>query len=172
MNERGVTLLELLIAMAVGSVVLLGVGSFYVATLRSSRQDSAQTFLQRQGALIIEEMARQIRPATALARGVCNADANSLQATNKDLNGNPQTFCFYKSGNQLNENRSGGGTANLLAGSPVSLTVSSFSSDCIRDPSNTCITDPNGIVGATFTSQLQDQTQNSMAFRTALRRQN
>jgi prepilin-type N-terminal cleavage/methylation domain-containing protein len=53
-DERGTTLLELLIATVVGSVVLLGIGSFYAATSRSSGQDSAQTFLQRQGVLIIE----------------------------------------------------------------------------------------------------------------------
>ncbi len=63
MNERGITLLELLVTLVVGSVVLLGAGSFYVATSRASRQDSAQTFLQRQGVLILEEMARQIRSA-------------------------------------------------------------------------------------------------------------
>ncbi len=80
MNERGVTLLESLIALVVGSVVLLGVGSFYVATSRSSSQDSAQTFLQRQGVLTMEEMARQIRPATSLADN-CNG-GNSLQAIN------------------------------------------------------------------------------------------
>src|SRR2546427_12317610 len=89
MNERGVTLLESLIALVVGSVVLLGVGSFYVATSRSSSQDSAQTFLQRQGVLTMEEMARQIRPATSLADN-CNG-GNSLQAINAS-----GTFCFYQ----------------------------------------------------------------------------
>ena len=159
MNERGTTLIELLIAMAVGSVVLLGIGSFYVATLRASHQDSAQTFLQRQGVLIIEEMARQIRPATALARGVCNADANSLRATQL-INGNPVYFCFYKNGTQLNEDRPGG-TANLLAGSPVPLTVSSFGVSLI-----------SGGKAATISFQLQDNAQNSMMFTTSLGRSN
>jgi prepilin-type N-terminal cleavage/methylation domain-containing protein len=156
MNERGVTLLESLIALAVGSVVLLGVGSFYVATSRASGQDSAQTFLQRQGVLILEEMARQIRPATALTRGVCNnADANSLadslQAT-QIINNTTVNYCFYKNGTQLNEDRPG--TENLLAGSPVPLTVSSFASSL------------SGSV-ATVTFQLQDNRQNSMTFTTA-----
>ena len=159
MNERGTTLIELLIAMVAGSVVLLGIGSFYVATLRASHQDSAQTFLQRQGVLIIDEMARQIRPATAFTRGGCNADANSLRATQL-INGNPVNFCFYKNGTQLNEDRPGG-TANLLAGSPVPLTVSSFVSSPII----------NG-KASTISFRLQDNAQNSMMFTTTLGRYN
>jgi type II secretory pathway pseudopilin PulG len=154
MNERGATLLESLIALALGSVVLLGVSSLYVATIRFSRQDDSQTFLQRQGVLIVEEMARQIRPATALTRGVCNADVNSLQITNS-----LGSFCFYKNGTQLEEDRPGGGTADLLAGSPVPLTVSNF------------VTSLSGIV-ATVTVELQDNAQNSMTFTTALGRRN
>jgi len=177
MNERGVTLLESLIALAVGSVVLLGVGSLYVATSRSSGQDSAQTFLQRRGVLILDEMARQIRPATALTQGagLCRGDdTNSLKATNS-----LGAFCFYRANTcsqtikpcsttadcpqgeiclsnspQLLEDRPGGGTENLLAGSPVPLTVSSFVSSL------------SGSV-ATITLQLQDNRQNSMAFTTA-----
>ena len=155
MNARGVTLLELLIVLAMGSVVLLGIGSFYVATIQASAQDSAQTFLQRQGVLILEEMARKTRPATGLTRGGCNADANSIQAT-QSINGNPVNFCFYKDSTQLKE-----GTANLLAGSPVPLTVSSFTTSL----------DSSGVV-ATITFQLQDNRQNSMTFTTALGRRN
>jgi prepilin-type N-terminal cleavage/methylation domain-containing protein len=183
MNERGVTLLESLIALAVGSVVLLGVGSLYVATSRSSAQDSAQTFLQRRGVLILDEMARQIRPATAVpppAAGLCKGgDTNSLKATNS-----LGDFCFYRANTcsqtikpcsatadcpqgeiclsnspQLLEDRPGGGTENLLAGSPVPLTVSSFVSSL------------SGSV-ATVTFQLQDNRQNSMTFTTAFGQRN
>ena len=166
MNERGMTILESLIAMAVGSIFLLGINSFYVATIRMSTQDSSQTFLQRQSVLAIEEMARQIRPATALTRGSCNADVNSLGVTN---GGN---FCFYRraidpahpeTGFQLFEDRPGGGTMNLLAGSLAgtleALTVSSFESSL------------SGTV-ATVTLQLQDNAQNFMTFTTTLGRRN
>jgi prepilin-type N-terminal cleavage/methylation domain-containing protein len=139
MNERGSTLLELLIALAVGSVVLLGISSLYLATLRFSDQDSSQTFLQRQGVLILEEMARQIRPGTALTQGVChNNNPNAFGVTNSLGN-----FCFYQNGTQLSEDRPGGGTENLLGGSPVPLTVSNFVSSL------------SGIV-VTVTFQLQD----------------
>jgi hypothetical protein len=151
MNECGATLLESLIALVLGSVVLWGIGSFYVATSRFSGQDSAQTFLQRQGVLILEEIARQIRPATDL--GGCPGVANSLQVTNS-----LGIFCFYQNGTQLNEDRPGG-TANLLTGSPVPLTVSSF------------VASVSGIV-ATVTVELQDNAHNSMTFTTALASRN
>jgi len=153
MNERGITLLELLVTLVVGSVVLLGAGSFYVATSRASRQDSAQTFLQRQGVLILEEMARQIRSATTVATN-CNG-ANSLQAINTS-----GTFCFYQpDSTHFNEGRPGGGTANLLTGSAVPLTVSTF------------VPTVSGTV-ATVSFQLQDTAQNSMTFTTALGHRN
>jgi prepilin-type N-terminal cleavage/methylation domain-containing protein len=153
MNERGVTLLELLITLAVGSVVLLGAGSFYIATSNASRQDSAQTFLQRQGVLILEEMARQIRSATSVATN-CNG-ANSLQAMNAS-----GTFCFYQpDSTHLNEVLPGG-TANLLrTGSPVSLTVSNF------------VPTVSGSV-VTVSFQLQDNAHNAMTFTTALGHRN
>jgi prepilin-type N-terminal cleavage/methylation domain-containing protein len=149
MNARGVTLLESLIALVLGSVVLLGVGSFYVATKRFSGQASGQTFLQRQGVFILEEMGRQVRSATSLA-GNCNG-SNSLQVINAS-----GTFCFSRpDSTHLNKVLSGGGTANLLTGSPVPLTVSNFVPTVI------------GSV-ATVSFQLQDNRQNSMTFTTAL----
>jgi len=164
MNERGITLLESVIAMAIGSVVLLGIGSFYVATARFSRQDNAQISLQRQGTLIIEEMARQIRSATTLTRGTCHgADANSLQATNAS-----GSFCFYENGNVLDEDR-GGGTENLLRGSLVPLTVSSFVTSL---NSAVCPDGTSGCQIATITLQLQDNAQNSMTFTSTLGRRN
>jgi hypothetical protein len=98
-------------------------------------------------------MGRQIRPATSLDVN-CNG-ANSLQVINND-----GTFCFSQpNSTHLDEARPGGGTENLLTGSPVALTVSNFSASA------------SGTV-ATVSFQLQDNRQNSMAFTTALGRRN
>ena len=160
MNKHGFTLLETLITLAIGSIVLLGVGSFYVATSRSSRQDSAQTFLQRQGVLIFEEMAQQIRPAKSLAGGCTNCtDCSSCSACNalQVTTTSDQIISFSQPDNtHLNE-----GTRNLLTGALVPLTVSNFVPT---------INSSGTAVSVSF--QLQDGRQNAMTFTTALGRRN
>jgi len=154
-NERGLTLLEVLLAAALGSVVALGVSSFYVSAQSFSAQSTAHAYLQRQGTLILDEMARQIQPASALTRGTCNADPQSLGITNGG-----GAYCFYTSGGQLTESRPGGGPWNLLAGSPVPFTLSSFT------------TTLTGGTRATISFTLADNAANSMTFTTDITRRN
>ncbi len=70
-SQRGVTLVELVIAMAIGVIVLLGVGAFYWQTTRAWQQAQAQTAIQRQGTLVQQEMARIILPSSGLLPGTC-----------------------------------------------------------------------------------------------------
>jgi prepilin-type N-terminal cleavage/methylation domain-containing protein len=86
MSERGFTLIELLVALLIGVIVFLAIGSFYLSTVRFYDQSSAQTTLQRQATLALEEMARQIRPASTID----TACAGLLRVVN--ANG---TFCYY-----------------------------------------------------------------------------
>ena len=155
MNDRGLTLIELLVALVIGSFVLLGASGFYLSTVRFTKQSNSQAYLQRQAAQVVDELTRQIRPATALARGTCSADANSLRVTNSS-----GVYCFYKSGNQLLEDRPGGGTSNLLSGSLESLTGNSFT------------TTLSSGTKATITFQIQDTYQNSMTFSTDVSKRN
>jgi len=117
-NEQAFTLIELLITSAIGVVMLLGLGSFYLSTLRIYEQGNAQTALQRQATLALEEMTRQIRPARALFLNTCNGVANAL--TVRNANGD---YCFYQSAeNQLVEQLPPpDGTRNLLAGTPTPI---------------------------------------------------
>ena len=130
-TERGFSLLELLVGAAIGVVVLLGMGSFYLSTLRFYAQSSAQVALQRQAALALEELARQVRPAGALVLATCNGVANALRVRNADGD-----YCFYQdSGNQLIEDRPApNGTWNLLAGAPARLSLSPGSLTFCFDP--------------------------------------
>ena len=165
MNERGLTVLELLIAAAIGSVMLLGVTGFYLSALRFSAEGSSQTYLQRQGALVLDELARQIRPATALAIVTCNGSASSLQVTNTAPGGGSQTLCFRRSGSQLLEDLPGG-TRDLLSGSPSPLTVTSFSPSW----SGTAVTITLQLRDQTFNSY--DQSHNELTFTTTLAKRN
>ncbi len=71
MNERGFTLPELIVAMVIGAVVLLGVGSFYTQITGAWQQAQAQAAIQRQGTLVQQEMARIILPSSGLLPGTC-----------------------------------------------------------------------------------------------------
>lgn len=136
MSQRGATLIELLIVVVIASVVLLGIGSFYVSMLVSYNTGNAQAFVQRQGTLIQEEMARQILPADAVPGGDCgpvpDPGTNSLRvATNDD-----KFFCFYQNANKIKvcEFTALTDTAckadterDLLLGSPVPLKANKLS---------------------------------------------
>lgn len=67
-GQRGFSLIELTIASAIGTVVLLGVFSLYLATTTSFSQSSSQGYLQRQGTLTTDAIARRVRGASAIAR--------------------------------------------------------------------------------------------------------
>jgi type IV pilus assembly protein PilW len=121
MDRRGFTLLELLIATLSGGIVLLGLFSLYVATHRSYLQTDSQAELQRKGTLAMEEIARQVRPATGLALG-CNGP-NSLQVTNGSA-----TRCYFagtdsSTAGQLCEVLGDSGCRNLLSGARVGIVL-------------------------------------------------
>jgi len=117
-NEQAFSLIELLITSAIGVVMFLGIGSFYLSTLRIYEQSTTQTELQRQANLALEEMGRQIRPARALFLNTCNGVANALTVRNADGD-----YCFYQSaGNELIEQLPPpDGTWNLLGGAPTPI---------------------------------------------------
>jgi len=62
MRQRGASLLEVLVAAAIGAVVAIALGNFFLTTLRLGRDMDAQAALQRQGTAIAEEIGRRARP--------------------------------------------------------------------------------------------------------------
>ena len=169
MNERGYTMLEFLISTALGGVTLLGLSGFYLSSLRFNDESGSRTYLQRQGTMVLEEMARQIRPASLLSAPPCTpGSANSLQVTNTS-----GTFTFRQSGSQFLEDLPGGtGTRNLLSTSlsPLTVTPDSF---CPVVVSGSGVPDTAVII----TFQLKDQTSydtphNLLTFKTTLAKRN
>lgn len=121
-SERGYTLLEILVTFALLLIVMLGIGSLYLATARSFRESDSQAMLQRQGTLALGEIARQVRNATGatpLSSG-CSG-LNSLQVTTAAT-----TYCYYVgAAGQLCE-AVGATCRNILAGAPKKVTASSL----------------------------------------------
>ena len=62
-DQRGLSLVELLVTAVLTTVVAGALFSAYIATARSFGESSAQAALQRQGTLVLEEIGRQVRGA-------------------------------------------------------------------------------------------------------------
>lgn len=62
-------MLELLVAALIGSVALAALGGLFLTSQRVATGSESQSFLQRQGALMMDEMTQRIRPASALTLG-------------------------------------------------------------------------------------------------------
>jgi prepilin-type N-terminal cleavage/methylation domain-containing protein len=168
MNARGFTLPELLVAIAVGAVVLLGVGSFYVSSVRFSAASQSQAYLQERAGFIVEEMSRQIRPATVNMTTGCRAGETSLGVTNS-----AGTFCFYRvaATDRFFRDSPGPATFDLLSGLPgvAALRVTAFTLCLTTPPDATCAA---GGTAARITFELRDTRANSMTFVTSIARLN
>src|SRR2546428_11609578 len=62
MRQRGSSLLEVLVAAAIGVVVAIAIGNFFLTTLRLGKDMDAQAALQRQGTAIAEVIGRLAPP--------------------------------------------------------------------------------------------------------------
>ncbi len=160
-NNRGIGLAELLIATLVGVVMLLGIGSFFISSIRFYEQSSSQTFLQRQGTMIMDEMSRRIQFANGLLVEDPPTDCPgspgtpSLKVTQPGLT-ETEFYCFYQSSDQLLERRPDGSDFNLLDGTPQPISASNV------------VFAVTGGKRVTIGFQLNDNSGNSMAFATDL----
>jgi prepilin-type N-terminal cleavage/methylation domain-containing protein len=187
-DDRGFTLAELLVASVIAVLVFLGAGSFYLFTLRAMRDGNGQVFVQRQGTLIMEELGRQIRPATALNI----VDATSPPGTCWDVVGagsvgtvlmvsNTNVYCYYETtANALvrcqfdslaitcsNQFLLSGGEVLMTANSwtvalvtPCAAAGGTCTAGVCDTPSNSCAVSPAVQVGF----GLQDRNQNTLSF--------
>ena len=126
-GQRGLSLVEVIVAAMLTTVVAGGLLSAYVATTRSFGESSAQAALQRQGTLVLEEIGRQVRgaiepkpgekppPRPALSVDTCNGNPDSLWVRTAALTA-AGDICYYaRADGALCEAR-GGICRNLLAG--------------------------------------------------------
>ena len=80
-RSRGVTLIELMIAMVISTIVLLGVATVYSSTKRSYKVQEEMARLQENARYAFNVMSRDIRGAGFIG---CNPTINSLLDSNDD----------------------------------------------------------------------------------------
>jgi prepilin-type N-terminal cleavage/methylation domain-containing protein len=129
-GQRGFSLLELLVAAMLTTVVAGALLSVYIATARSLGESSAQAALQRQGTLVLEEIGRQVRGAMepkpgekppirpALSLDICNGNPDSLWVRTADAE-----MCFYAGDDGALCEYRGIACRNLLAGGLKTITL-------------------------------------------------
>lgn len=86
MRQKGFTLVELMIAMAVGVLLLLGLATLFSQNKRSYLQNEDIARLQEDGRYALEELARDIGTAGFFAELV---DPSSVEPLENSLNGAP-----------------------------------------------------------------------------------
>ena len=90
-DQRGLTLVEVTVAMVIASLVMVGLVGFYLSSQMTWLSASSQAVSQREGTLALEVMSDQIRAAVS-ATVVNDPDANHQQLTLTKVNGDPVVF--------------------------------------------------------------------------------
>ena len=70
-DQRGVTLIELMVAIVIFTFVGLGFGILYRSSVRAFDSGTRQAFVQRQGTLLVDDLKRRLTPAAALLVDSC-----------------------------------------------------------------------------------------------------
>ena len=108
-DQRGVTMVELLVTVFLGAVIMLGVASFYWRATRAWVASNTQVAMQRQATLAQQELTRVVQasdgilggtcgPVTALASLPVRVPVDALPETTV-ANGGQKHFCFYWAAN-------------------------------------------------------------------------
>ncbi len=94
-SRRGVTLVELMIAMAISGLVLAGVMSTYLFIARSSVRVSNYTTMEREATLSLERLGREVRMAEALVSSGSPLDSVKLTIPNNSGTGSHEVTYTY-----------------------------------------------------------------------------
>ena len=79
--------------MALGSIVVLAVAGFYLSAVRFSAEGTAEAGLQRQGQLVLDEIARQLRPASSVTtNATCNGTTRALRVARPKVGTDPVSY--------------------------------------------------------------------------------
>ena len=99
-DARGFSLVEILITAFVSVIVLSAVGSLYVTSRRAFDFGVSQAYVQRQGTLIQEQIARWVKSSTGVQVALCGGNTTAgrslAMADANGNNGNGMMRCIYQ----------------------------------------------------------------------------
>jgi prepilin-type N-terminal cleavage/methylation domain-containing protein len=118
MNQRGFTLVELLIAMALVGMIMGGVFALQQQGQAAYQFGAARAETQQKARVALERVARELRTASAVTSSAnCNIGTNDITFVFVDGAGVSTTVRYYTSGSSLLRNQ----TAPAIAGQPETV---------------------------------------------------
>jgi prepilin-type N-terminal cleavage/methylation domain-containing protein len=87
-GERGLTLVELLVAMSIGVIIIGAVGGLFAASIKAAKTDQTSESAIRQGSNMMNAMTQYVHAATLLPK----SDGSYVSAIEKSL---PTDVAFY-----------------------------------------------------------------------------
>ena len=95
-DARGFSIVEMLIASFISVIVLSAAGSLYLSSKKAFDYGSSQAYVQRQGTLIQEQIARWAKNSVTVQRVLCGGNATAGRSLAiEDANGTIR--CIYQS---------------------------------------------------------------------------
>ncbi len=95
-DERGVSMVELLVALAVFGLFFLLIDTVFISTHRSSRKAELAADVQQNARIAVERLTREIRESrSTMVRIGGTSPAMGVVFTSARLSANPAVFCLY-----------------------------------------------------------------------------
>jgi prepilin-type N-terminal cleavage/methylation domain-containing protein len=114
-KNKGMTLVETLVAIAIMSMLMLSVVSLLVDTSKSEKRNRAITEVEYQASSIIYEIAQSVRNSSAITSPVIGATSTSLTLALASIPSEDPTI-FSTSSSSIIVSRGGGGNENISSG--------------------------------------------------------
>jgi len=121
-DERGLTLVEVTIAVVLASLIMVGLVGFYVSSQMTWVDSSTKVIAQRDATFALEEITRKVRES-AQATQVASPNGSHMQLFLYDTGGNPSWHFWWEPSDSL-IHHGPGATAN--DGPLMTTTVTRF----------------------------------------------
>lgn len=151
-SQRGFTLLELLLYVAISAIIMSGIVTLLILLMNSRVKNQTVTEVESQGAFIMQELGASIRNSAAITAPAAGASATSLTLDTRDDTKDPVIYSLTSGVVSVTEGSGPKPTVTPLNSSAVTVSGLSFqnlslagtTSQVIRVTFTVTYTNPSG----------------------------